>query len=35
MTIEARYVASADWQSPHRKLTALSGGGLEKLAVTD
>jgi hypothetical protein len=35
MTIDARYTASADWQPSHRKLTALSGGDLEKYAVTD
>jgi hypothetical protein len=34
MTIEARYAASATGSS-HRKPTDLSGGDLEKFALTD
>jgi hypothetical protein len=34
MTIDAWYAASADWQPSHRKPTALSGGVLEKFALT-
>jgi hypothetical protein len=35
MTKDVRYAASADWQPSHRKQTALSGGDLERFALTD